>query len=113
MRSAKPTSVALLKLASGEDRGRVARVPSSCLTVSNVELAPIPGQQFVQLLNGMVCDASQDIGEPGLRINIVHLGGNDQAVHHRGPLAAAIRTAEQPRLPTQSDAAYITLSRIV
>ena len=31
-------------LASGEDRGGVARVPSSRLTVSDVELAPIPGQ---------------------------------------------------------------------
>ena len=34
-------------LASGEDRGGVARVPSSRLTVSDVELAPIPGQELV------------------------------------------------------------------
>ena len=34
-------------LASGEDRGRVARVPSSCLTVSDVGLAPIPGQELI------------------------------------------------------------------
>jgi hypothetical protein len=55
----------------------------------------------------MLGDASQDIGEPGLRINIVHFGGNDEAVHHRGPLAATIGAAEQPRLPTQSNRPFI------
>jgi hypothetical protein len=35
------------QLASGEDRGGVARVPSSRLMVSDVELAPIPGQELV------------------------------------------------------------------
>jgi hypothetical protein len=38
----------------------------------------------------MLGDAGQNIGEPGLWINIVHLGRDDQAVHDRGPLAAAI-----------------------
>ena len=38
---------------------------------------------------------------------------DDQAVHHRGALAAAIGAAEQPGLPTQSDAAHATLGRIV
>src|SRR5450631_3780614 len=61
----------------------------------------------------MLGDASQDIGEPSLRINIVHFGGNDEAVHHRGALAAAIRAAEQPRLPTQSDATHASLGGIV
>jgi hypothetical protein len=36
-----------LVLASGEDRGTVARVRSGCLTVSDVWLAPIPGQEFI------------------------------------------------------------------
>ena len=35
------------RLASGEDRGGVARVPSSRLTVSEVELVPIPGQELI------------------------------------------------------------------
>jgi hypothetical protein len=34
-------------LASGEDRGWAARVRSSRLTVSGVELAPIPGQELI------------------------------------------------------------------
>ena len=47
-------------------------------------------------MDGMLGDAGENVGEPGLRINIVHLGRDDQAVHHRGPLAATIRAAEQP-----------------
>ena len=34
-------------LASGEDRGWIARRRSSRLTVSDVELAPIPGQELI------------------------------------------------------------------
>jgi hypothetical protein len=37
----------------------------------------------------MFGDAGQDVGEPGLRIDIVHLGGDDQAVHNGGALAAS------------------------
>ena len=71
------------------------------------EAAPIPRQQLVEPLNRMLGDASQDIGEPGLRINIVHFGGNDEAVHHRGALAAAIRTAEQPGFSPQGNHPFI------
>jgi hypothetical protein len=39
-------------------------------------------------------DAGEDIGQPGLRIDTVHLGGNDQAVHGGGAVSAAIRSAE-------------------
>jgi hypothetical protein len=102
-----------IRLASGEGRGGVARVASSRLTTSEVEPAPIPGQELIQFLDGMLGDASQDIGEPGLRINVIHFGRDDQAVHHRRPLAAAVRAAEQPRLPTQSDAAHAALGGIV
>jgi hypothetical protein len=35
---------------------------------------PIPGQQFVEFLGRMLGDARENVGEPGLRINIVHLG---------------------------------------
>jgi hypothetical protein len=48
-------------------------------------------------------DARQDVGEPGLRIDVVHLGRDDQAVHHRGPFAAAIRAAEQPGFSAQGN----------
>ena len=38
----------------------------------------------------------ENVGEPRLRIDAVHLGGDDEAVHGGGALAAAIGTAEQP-----------------
>jgi hypothetical protein len=44
----------------------------------------------------MIGDAGQDIGQPGLRIDIVQFGGDDQAIDRRGPLSAAIGTGEQP-----------------
>ena len=50
-------------------------------------------------------DARQDIGQPGLRIDVVHLGGDDQAVHGGGPLTAAVGTGEQPRFSAQSNTA--------
>jgi len=36
----------------------------------------------------MLGDANDNVGEPSLRINIVHLGGDDQAVHHHSPLVS-------------------------
>ena len=41
-------------------------------------------------------DAGQDVGQPGLGIDIVHFGGDDQAVHGGGPLPAPIRAGEEP-----------------
>src|SRR5664280_587200 len=61
----------------------------------------------------MLGDASQNVGEPCLGIDVVHLGGDDQAIHDRGSLATAIRAAEQPRLPTQSDSAHAALGSII
>jgi hypothetical protein len=83
-------------LASGQDRGGITRAAkgrkrtSCCPTDLRAGPAPIPRQQFVEFLDGMFGDAGQDVGEPGLRIDVVHLGGDDQAVHHGGALAAAI-----------------------
>src|SRR5208282_1113182 len=38
---------------------------------------PVPGQQLVQPPGGMIGNAAQHVGEPGLRINTVELGGGD------------------------------------
>ena len=46
----------------------------------------------------MLGDACQDVGEPGLRIDIVHLGCDNEAVHDRGSLAAAIGLQAARRL---------------
>jgi hypothetical protein len=57
---------------------------------------PLPGQQLVQPVLGQVVDPGQHIGEPRLRIDIVHLGGGDEAEH--GSLATPVRSGEQPCL---------------
>jgi hypothetical protein len=58
--------------------------------------SPVPRQQFIEPMRGMGGDAREDVGEPRLRIDAVHLGGDDQAVHDRGPPASAVGAAEQP-----------------
>ena len=44
----------------------------------------------------MLGDAGEDVGEPGLGVDVVELGGADEGVHHRRALAAAIGAREQP-----------------
>jgi hypothetical protein len=44
----------------------------------------------------MLSDARQHVGKPGLRIDVAHLGRDDEAVHGGGTLAAAIGAGEQP-----------------
>jgi hypothetical protein len=52
----------------------------------------------------VVGDAGKDIGEPSLRVDIVHFCGDDQAIHFCRPLAAAVGACKQPGLSTQGDA---------
>ena len=58
----------------------------------------MPGKQFVKLGSGVVGDAAQHVGKPGLRIDAVELGRLDQREHRCGALAAAIGAGEQPGL---------------
>jgi hypothetical protein len=69
--------------------------------------APIPWQQIIEPVNRMLGNASENVGEPSLRINIVHLCRDDQAVHDRGSLAATVRAAEQPGLSPQGHCPFI------
>ena len=61
----------------------------------------------------MAGDASEHVGEPRLRVYIVHFCRDDEAVHGGGALPAAIGTGEQPRLSSQSNSAQCSFSRIV
>ena len=91
---------------SGEDRGLIA---ARRLRISGVGLSgglcdwvvvlrrdPVPGHQFLDPVDRMAGDAREDVGEPSLRIDIVHFCRRDQAVHHCGPLSTAVGTGEQP-----------------
>ena len=70
----------------------------SCLrrhcVVNGVWVAPVPGHQLIDLLGGMTGDAGEDVGQPGLGIDVVELGGDDEAVHEGGTVAAAIGAGE-------------------
>ncbi len=55
-----------------------------------------PAKEMLDIFCRMFGDAGQHIGEPGLGIDIVHLGGDDQAIDGGGSGPAAIRTGEQP-----------------
>ena len=44
----------------------------------------------------------KDIREPGLRIDAVHFGRDDQAIHGSCAPSAAVRAAEQPGFSPES-----------
>ena len=62
-------------------------------------VAPVPGQQLVETSDRMVGDAGDEIGQPGLRIDIVELGGHDQA--EGGALTASVGAGDAS-LPRQA-----------
>ena len=74
---------------------------------------PVPRQQLVEPALRHVGDAGEDVGEPGLRIDVVELGGDDQRVHEGGALGAAVGAGEQPRLSAESKAAQRPFGGIV
>ena len=47
---------------------------------------PVPRQQLVEPMGRMPGDAGEHVGEPGLRVDVVHLGRDDEAVHGGGAL---------------------------
>ena len=61
----------------------------------------------------MVGDASEHVGEPGLRIDVVHFRRDDQGVHERGSVTATVGAGEQPGLPAERDTTQGPLGGIV
>ena len=61
----------------------------------------------------MIGTAGEDVGQPSLRIDIVHFCGDDQRIHDRSPLSAAIRSGEQPRFACLGYASESSLGCIV
>src|SRR5260370_28256383 len=74
---------------------------------------PVPGQQLVDATGGMSGDAGQHVGQPGLGIDVVELGGDDEAVEEGGTLAAAVGAGEQPCLSPESQPTQGALGGIV
>lgn len=53
----------------------------------------------------MIVDACQHVGEPGIGIDAVELGGLQQGVYEGGALAATFGTGEEQRLPAKGNPA--------
>ena len=73
---------------------------------------PVPGQEFVEPGGRVIGDALQHVGEPGLQVDFVELGGADQRVDGGGPLAAAVGAGEQPGFAAECDTAQRPLGGI-
>ena len=46
---------------------------SGCLISMRLKRSPVPGQEFVEPVDRVRGDTGQDVGQPGLRIDVVHL----------------------------------------
>jgi hypothetical protein len=57
--------------------------------------------------------ASEHIGEPGLRVDVVEFRRHDQRGHDGGAVGAAFGAGKEPRLASQGKSAQCTFGRIV
>jgi hypothetical protein len=73
----------------------------------------VPRQQLVDLALGMIGDAGDGVAQPGFGIDLVELGGLDEAVDGGGAVAALIEACEQPVLATDRDAPQRALGSVV
>ncbi len=73
---------------------------------------PVPGKQLVDAAGGMFGDTGEDVSQPGLWIDVVQLGRDDEAVEDAGALAAAVGAGKQPGLSAESQTAQGALGGI-
>src|SRR6185312_17239279 len=57
---------------------------------------PVPGQEFVESVDGMIVDTGEHVGEPCLRIDFVEPRRRNQRRHECGAIGAAFGAGEQP-----------------
>ena len=74
---------------------------------------PIPGQELGDPLGRMIGQPSKQIREPGLRVDVVELGGLDQRVDGGGTAAAFVGAGEGPVVAPDRDAAQRPLGGVV
>src|SRR5215216_944730 len=72
-------------------------------SASDVLRAPVPRQEFVNALGGVIRQAGQHVGEPSLRIDIVEFGAGNEGVDGRGAPAALIGAGEGPISSSHGD----------
>src|SRR4029077_6601194 len=67
-------------------------------------LSPIPGEERGQIVDFVIVDAREHVGEPGLRIDVIELRRHDQRRHDGSAGGAAIRASEEPGIACASSA---------
>src|ERR1700677_3314809 len=68
----------------------------SGLRMAHNRFSPVPRKHLVEPMSRMRGDALEHVGEPRLRIDAVHLGGDDEAVHVCGAAASGVGPADSP-----------------
>jgi hypothetical protein len=61
----------------------------------------------------VIGQAGEHVGEPGLGIDVVELGGGDQRIDGGGAPAAFIGSGEGPVLAADGDSTYLAFSGVV
>ena len=64
-------------------------------------------------MGGVSGDAGEKVCQPGLGIDAIHLGRDNETVHGSCPMAAPIRPAEQPGFSAESNTAQSAFGGIV
>ena len=57
---------------------------------------PVPRQQLLQPADRRVRNVGEDVGKPGLRVDVIELGAHDQRRHEGGTISTTIRSGEEP-----------------
>src|ERR1700756_1476165 len=94
-----PSSVSISSATSNSHSSSSPSIPATWLRVNTwltapssrlrrkallLRSLPVPGQQLIEPVGGVGGDASEYIGEPGLRVDVVYLGRDDEAIHGGG-----------------------------
>ena len=59
----------------------------------------VPRQQSVDPIDRVLCDLREHVAQVGFGVDVVELGGADERVDRRCPLAAAVGTDKEKRVP--------------
>jgi len=73
----------------------------------------VPGQEFVDAVDGVIGDAGEHVAQVCFRIDVVQLRGADQAVDCGSAFAAGIRSREQVVLAAQGHHAQCSFRGVV
>src|SRR5579875_212803 len=60
---------------------------------------PIPRQQFIDPFRRIIREFREDIGKPGLRIDVIELAGFDQCIDGGCPVGSRVRARKSPIRP--------------